>query len=428
MDGLNALSLSEAAGLIARGSISSESVVQACLDRVRAREPTVHAWAFIDPDLAIAQARARDAEPARGPLHGVPIGVKDIFDTADMPTEMGSPIYAGHRPPNDAACVAIARAAGAVILGKTVTAEFAGTFPGATTNPHDAARTPGGSSQGSAAAVADHMVMAAYGTQTGGSVLRPSSYCGIIGFKPSYGTFSRVGIKFAAESLDTVGIHTRTLEDTALLRDVLIGMPPMGLPDRAAVPRIGVCWTHLWQAAEPATDEAVKSAARSLADAGAIVTETTLPEDFADLGEARRIVNDYERARAMAHEWESARDLLSDQMRKTVGGGFAIADPEYRKALAFMADCRDRLDTIFDDYDALLAPCVNGEAPEGLAYAGDPAFQALWTLLHVPAITLPTHRGPAGLPVGIQFVARRGDDDGLLAVANWVWERIGEQC
>ena len=442
LDGLNALSLAETAALIARGSISAEAVVQACLERIAAREPTVRAWAFIDPEHALAQARARDAQarardaqarardagPANGPLHGVPIGVKDIFDTFDMPTAMGSPIYAGHRPPNDAACVAIARAAGAVILGKTVTAEFAGTYPGATTNPHDPARTPGGSSQGSAAAVADHMVMAAYGTQTGGSVLRPASYCGIVGFKPSYGTFSRVGVKFAAESLDTIGIHTRTLEDTALLRDVLIGVAPAGLPARETAPRIGLCRTHLWRAAEPATVAAVESAARTLADAGATVSEATLPDGFTGLGEARRIVNDYERARAMAHEWHTARDLLSDQMARTVASGFAVADPEYRKAQAFMAACRERLEPVFEDHDVLLAPCVNGEAPVGLDYAGDPAFQALWTLLHVPAITLPTHRGPAGLPVGIQLLARRGGDDGLLAAANWVWEKIGGQC
>ena len=402
--------------------------MQACLQRIEDREATVQAWAHLDPEYALAQARARDGEPPRGPLHGVPIGVKDIFDTADMPTEMGSPIYAGHRPPNDAACVAIARAAGAVILGKTVTAEFAGTYPGATTNPHDPNRTPGGSSQGSAAAVADYMVMAAYGTQTGGSVLRPSSFCGIIGFKPTYGTFSRVGIKFAAESLDTVGLHTRTLEDTALLRDVLIGMPPAGLPERGTAPRIGVCRTPLWDAAEPATVEAIEMAAHALADAGANVADLDLPPDFGELSDARRIVNDYERARAMAHEWETARDQLSNQMQNTVANGFAIADPDYRKALAFMAACRAQLETVLEDVDALLAPSVNGQAPEGLAYAGDPAFQALWTLLHVPAITLPTHRGPLGLPVGIQLSTGRGDDDSLLATANWVWERIGVGC
>ena len=204
----------EAARAIAEGKTTSEAVVTACLARIAKREDTVRAWAFLDPDLALAQARARDAavKPA-GALHGVPVGIKDIFDTADMPTEMGSPIYAGHRPAADAAAVAILRAAGAVILGKTVTAEFAGTHPGPTTNPHDPARTPGGSSQGSAAGVADFMVPVALGTQTGGSVLRPSSYCGIVGFKPTFGTFNRAGIKFAAESLDTIGLHARNLED-----------------------------------------------------------------------------------------------------------------------------------------------------------------------------------------------------------------------
>ena len=415
----------ETARAIAEGRTTSEEAVASCLGRIAEREATVRAWAWLDPDHALAEARARDAARPLGPLHGVPVGIKDIFDTADMPTQMGSPIYHGHRPAADAAAVAILRAAGAVILGKTVTAEFAGTHPGPTTNPHDAARTPGGSSQGSAAGVADFMVPVALGTQTGGSVLRPSSFCGIVGFKPSFGTFNRAGIKFAAESLDTIGLHARALEDVALVADVLTGREPGGIAALARPPRIGLCRTPLWHLAEPETVAAIDGAAAAVRAAGAAVDEVRLPAAFDALADARRAINDHERARAMAHEWRTDRDRLSPALRKTVEAGLAVPHAEYRAALARTRDCRHLLDWLFDDWDALLAPAVNGEAPPGLGHAGDPAFQALWTMLHVPAITLPTHRGPNAMPVGIQLVARRGEDDLLLSVAEWVWERCG---
>ena len=415
----------ETARAIAEGRTTSEEAVASCLARIAKREATVRAWAWLDPDHALAEARARDAARPLGPLHGVPVGIKDIFDTADMPTQMGSPIYRGHRPAADAAAVAILRAAGAVILGKTVTAEFAGTHPGPTTNPHDAARTPGGSSQGSAAGVADFMVPVALGTQTGGSVLRPSSFCGIVGFKPSFGTFNRAGIKFAAESLDTIGLHARALEDVALVADVLTGREPGGIAALARPPRIGLCRTPLWHLAEPETVAAIDGAAAAVRAAGAAVDEVRLPAAFDALADARRAINDHERARAMAHEWRTDRDRLSPALRKTVEAGLAVPHAEYRAALARTRDCRHLLDWLFDDWDALLAPAVNGEAPPGLGHAGDPAFQALWTMLHVPAITLPTHRGPNAMPVGIQLVARRGEDDLLLSVAEWVWERCG---
>ena len=415
----------ETARAIAEGRTTSEEAVASCLGRIAEREATVRAWAWLDPDHALAEARARDAARPLGPLHGVPVGVKDIFDTADMPTQMGSPIYHGHRPAADAAAVAILRAAGAVILGKTVTAEFAGTHPGPTANPHDAARTPGGSSQGSAAGVADFMVPVALGTQTGGSVLRPSSFCGIVGFKPSFGTFNRAGIKFAAESLDTIGLHARALEDVALVADVLTGREPGGIAALARPPRIGLCRTPLWHLAEPETVAAIDGAAAAVRAAGAAVDEVRLPAAFDALADARRAINDHERARAMAHEWRTDRDRLSPALRKTVEAGLAVPHAEYRAALARTRDCRHLLDWLFDDWDALLAPAVNGEAPPGLGHAGDPAFQALWTMLHVPAITLPTHRGPNAMPVGIQLVARRGEDDLLLSVAEWVWERCG---
>ena len=226
-------------------------MVEACLARIEAREGELHAWAFIDPELALAQARACDQVPAQGLLHGVPLGVKDIIDTHDMPTEMGSPIYAGRRPPTDAACVALARAAGAIILGKTVTTEFAGSFPGPTTNPYDRAHSPGGSSSGSAAAVADLMVPAAFGTQTGSSILRPSSYCGVVGYKPTFGTFNIAGIKAAAQSLDTLGLHVRDMDDIQLLTAVLVNRPLVALEAPASTPAIVLCRTPLWDIALP---------------------------------------------------------------------------------------------------------------------------------------------------------------------------------
>jgi amidase len=423
---LNELSASEAARLIAGGEISSEALIRDCLARIDAREANVRAWALLDPEHALREARERDRSPARGPLHGVPIGVKDIVDTADMPTQMGSPIYKGFRPPSDAACVALVRAAGAVILGKTVTAEFAGMTPGATSNPHDPSRTPGGSSSGSGAAVADFMVPAAFGTQTGGSVLRPASFCGIVGYKPTFGRFNRAGIKMAAESLDTIGLLARTIDDIELLDCVLTGrLIPPPPHERDSPPRIGICRTHLWPTALPETIEAIGDSAARLAVAGAQLREITLPEEFAGLTPARELINDYERARATAYEWYKHRDLLSERLRRCIQKGWETPHGEYVAALELAARCRARLDDVFATVDSLLVPCVPGEAPLGLESTGSPRFQELWTLLHVPTATLPTHRGPSGLPVGIQLVAPRYEETRLLETARWVWERLG---
>ena len=425
MGDLNRLSATETARRIAAGEITSEAVVRDCLDRIEAREGTVRAWAYLDPELALSQARQRDSGPPRGALHGVPVGIKDIIDTADAPTEMGSAIYQGNRPTADAACVAAMRAAGAIILGKTVTCEFAGPHPGATANPHNAAHTPGGSSSGSAAAVADFMVHGAFGTQTGGSVIRPSSFCGIVGYKPTYGTFSRAGIKFAAESLDTIGLHTRTVEDADLMSRALTGRPPGALPAFNSPPRIGLCRTYLWEAAEPATVEAVEDAAARLAAAGAILRDAPLPDGFDAMSGAREAVNNYERARVMAWEWDNHRGRISETLRRAIQAGHEMAYEDYTTALVLLEDCRARMAAVFDGLDVVLTPAVHGEAPKGLETTGHHGFQSIWTMLHTPSITLPTHTGPAGLPVGVQFVAPMRLDDRLLAAAAWVLETLG---
>jgi Asp-tRNA(Asn)/Glu-tRNA(Gln) amidotransferase A subunit family amidase len=423
---LNKLTATEIVRAVAVGETTYEAVVRDCLARIDARESDIHAWASIDPELALRQARELDRATERGPLHGVPIGIKDIIDTADQPTEMGSPIYRGHRPTTDAACVGLTRAAGAVMLGKTVTCEFAGMTPGITTNPHNVAHTPGGSSSGSGAAVADHMVPIAFGTQTGGSVLRPAAYCGVFGFKPTFGAFNRRGVYPAAESLDTIGLIARALEDLELLSAVLeLRKPsePLSL-DRA--PRVGLTRTPLWDKAQAETVAAIEDAAARLGQAGAQVREIELPDEFSDLrNAARETINNYERAAAMAHEWNSHRDQISERLRKRIEIGRAMPHSEYLAALWLGEDCRAQLGQVFEGVDVLLTPSANGEAPRGLGETGDPGFQAIWTILHTPALTLPTHRGPNGLPVGIQLVGQRQDDRRLFACARWIWQKLG---
>jgi len=422
---LNHLSATEITRRIVAGETSAVAVTEACLARIEEREGVLHAWAFIDPELALQQARECDRAEPTGLLHGVPLGVKDIIDTHDMPTQMGSPIYAGHRPTGDAACVALVRAAGAIVLGKTVTTEFAGSFTGPTTNPHDATRSPGGSSSGSAASVADFMAPAAFGTQTGSSILRPSSYCGVIGYKPTFGAFNIGGIKPAAQSLDTLGLHTRNLDDIQLLTAVLVNRAYEPLQAPASAPKIGLCRTPLWDIALPETQTAVEDAAARLARAGASVRDVVLPSTFDRLEDVRVAITCYERARHMAHEWRHHRDGLSDTFQDVVRTGLDMAYGDYIAALRLTEECRAQSDAVFDGLDVLLAPCVDGEAPEGLEYSGNPRLPGFWTAIRLPALSLPTHTGPNGLPVGIQLVGRYRDDDRLLLVAKWVLDALG---
>lgn len=425
----NDLTLTAAAAAIAAGEITAERLVRDCLDRIAAREPVIHAWAWLDAEHALAQARACDAARDRsGPLHGVPIGVKDIIETCDMPTQMGSPIYDGHRTPNDAACVALMRAAGAVVLGKTATVEFAGMAPPPDTrNPHNPAHTPGGSSCGSAAAVADFMVPAAFGTQTAGSVHRPAAYCGVIGYKPTFGTFSLQGVRPAAQSLDTLGLLARSLGDIELMSALLVGRAPALGGSLGAPPRIGLCRTHLWNTVLPETEEALADCAERLAAAGATIVPFDLPDDFAGLTAARDLISNYERARATAWEWHHHRDRLSEPLQRAIERGFSFAWEDYQAAQRLAADCRVRLAALFDGVDALIAPCTAGEAPADINATGDHAFVAFWNLLHVPSFALPTHTGPNHMPVAVHLICAHGEDAKLALVARWVMERMTRQ-
>ena len=422
---LNEFSFATAASSIKSGDISSERLVRDCLDRIESRDREVRAWAFIDPELALSQAQACDkAAGFKGPLHGVPFGVKDIIATHDMPTEMGSPIYAGHRTGHDAACVALLRAAGAIILGKTVTVEFAGMAPPPTANPHNLACTPGGSSSGSAAAVADFMVPAAFGTQTAGSIHRPAAHCGIIGYKPTFDRFNLHGVWPAAQSLDTLGLLTRSMDDIELLSAVLVGRPAKLGCSPVKTPRIAICKTHLWDIVRPETIEAMEIARETLSISGAEVKDLILPDSFDGLVAARDIISSYERARATAHEWFNHRELLSKPLQRGVAKGFGWKYEEYSQAMNVGADCRRDLDTLFNDFEAIIAPCTAGEAPPDRNSTGDHTHIGMWNLLHVPSYALPTHKGPNNMPVGIQLMGRHGGDDALFDVAKWVLEKL----
>ncbi len=422
---LNSLPARRAAGMIAAGQITSVELVEACLDRIKRRDATVKAWSYIHPAAALKEAAACDAADRAGQLRGLPVAVKDVIDVAGMPTGMGSPIYDGYRPFGDAACIAALRAAGAVILGKTVTAEFAGVFPGATTNPLSVGRTPGGSSSGSAAAVADGMVPVALGTQTGGSILRPAAFCGIVGFKPSFGSINRAGLKFAAESLDTIGLLARDVDDIELFWNVLVGRTAERSSSLDAAPRLLLFKTHHWSRASEDSVAAIEAAAKELRAAGAVVNEMPVPDGFAELSDARVVINGYERTRALAWEFEHHADRLSPALARVVTEGRSFSYDRYCAALRIAERWRAWIDGEGARHDAILTAAVNGEAPEGLTSTGDASFQEIWTILHLPAITLPLFVGRSGMPVGVQFVGRRHEDAALLRLARWIMRDRG---
>ena len=413
---LTAVALAAALG---EGRLTAEALAMAVLARIDAREGAIRAWAHLDPELVLRQARAIDASPRRGVLAGIPIGIKDIMDTADQPTCYGSPIYEGHRPRADASIVALLRAAGGVIMGKTVTTEFAYRHPNVTRNPCNPAHTPGGSSSGSAAAVADFQVPLATATQTAGSTIRPASYCGIVGFKPTFGEIPPVGVKACAWSLDTVGLMARHVADIALFRSAFTGSTARSATVQG-VPRVGVCRTPLWPMAEPSVKALMETVVGVLTATGAPVKEVDLPPDCAGLFEAQQIIMFYEMARSLAHEAARYGDQLSATLREKLVDGNRTTLDHYRQAHALAERCRSCVDALFSGVDILLTPSAMGEAPHGLGSTGEPVFNGIWTALYTPCITLPVGKGPAGLPLGIQVVGARRNDEVLLRWAAWI--------
>ena len=422
MSGTKRLTASEAAARLKAGTLTAEALTRDCLERANARAE-VKAWVWLDPEQALVQARAVDRAGRPGLLAGVPVGIKDVIDTVDMPTQHGSPIYRGNRPFADAACVALIRAAGGVILGKTVTTEFANRHPRETVHPHNPAHTPGGSSSGSAAAVADFQVPIGLGTQTGGSTIRPAAFCGVIGYKPSFGEFSRVGIKMQCHNLDTLGVICRSLEDVALMRAALTAQDPHRVDRASNAPRIGFCRTPAWDHADTDTQALLERTAAQLAGAGAVVQDVALiPADILD--DHRRIF-EFEAARNYAYEYEVHGDKLSAALRDgLLTPGRALPLSAYIEAIETAEGFRRNLDDLFQEFDVLLAPSAVGEAPEGLGSTGDARFNAIWTLAWTPCITLPAGTGRKGLPLGIQLIGPRFGDEALLDAAAWVEARL----
>ena len=352
-----------------------------------------------------------------GPLDGWTVGVKDIFDTADLPTEYGSPIYAGHQPRHDAGVVAQLRASGATIAGKTVTTEFAYFSPGPTTNPHDSTRTPGGSSSGSAAAVAAGMVRLAIGTQTAGSMIRPASFCGVVGFKPTFGLVPTSGLKPFGPSLDTVGWYTTSVDDAVAAFEAITGRGAVA-PHEAA-PRAGLCRTPEWDQADRATQDAVEHAAEQFGNVGDVDDKILV-----GLASDQQDTMLFEGARALRSEYLTARDLLTDRLRTDIETGLTISPQRYDEAQRQRREVAASLDALFGENDVLLAPSAVGEAPLGIDATGDPLFNRIWTFLGAPVVNVPGFIGPAGMPVGVSVVAKPGDDAVALAAARWMEERL----
>jgi Asp-tRNA(Asn)/Glu-tRNA(Gln) amidotransferase A subunit family amidase len=404
------LTATEAARQIEAGSLKPADLMEACLDRIAAREPVIHALAHHDP------AAARAAVPRAGRLHGIPVGVKDVLDTGDMPSGYGSPVWAGWRPRADSAPVSWTRSVGGVVIGKTVTTEFATRKPGPTANPANPGHTPGGSSSGSAAGVADGMFPVAFGTQTAGSIIRPATY----------GMISRIGMKIMSDSLDTVGVMARSVADCAFFAGA-VASRDLGNPDAhpGRAPRIGICKSPSWELATPETQTLLARVEAALARAGATVQARELPGSFAALKSAHPIIMNAESARALGWELATHPDGLSEGLRERLAFGLGQSEAALTEAYEVFDSTQHAFPDAMAGLDILVTPSAPGEAPSGLEWTGDPAFNFIWTSLHVPCVTVPAEVGPNGLPLGIQIVGRRGEDRAVLAWARWVEAALG---
>lgn len=416
------LTAAAAAALIKARKLSAEELIRSCLERIDKREPLVRAWLHTDPERALRDAREADKCAPNGVLHGLPIGVKDVIDTRDYPTTQNSPIYANLQVGRDAACVALARGAGAVVLGKTDTVEFASSGRKALTcNPYNPKHTPGGTSSGSGAAVADFMVPLAFGTQTSGSLIRPAAFNGIYALKPSWNRVSREGVRMFAASLDTVGWYGRCVDDLALMAQAMGVDTAIGAEGSIAVGglRVGLCRMPMWTHIEPAGAAALDAVARRLGEAGVVVRDLDLPAPFVGLRNAQAVVATREAGVAFLPEYVNAHVLLHENLRAKVENRTGITDRMLLDAYALADACRPQFDALFGpQLDVVLAPAAPGEAPEGLDTTGDAVFNTLWTLLHVPCVAIPAGRGHKQLPVGVQLIGPRLSEPRLLAIAH----------
>lgn len=405
---------------IRSGRLSPGDLLESCLARVAEREPEIRAMAWFDP----ARLRKERRAPADGPLAGIPVGVKDVFDTAAMPTQYGSAIYRGHQPQTDASVVSLARAAGAVVLGKTVTTEFAIVAPGPTRNPHDVTRTPGGSSSGSAAGVADFYFPLALGTQTAGSTIRPAAFCGVVGYKPTFGIVSRAGLKIMSDSFDTVGLFARSVEDCDLFLHVLSGRRRTGpLEPLPSPPRLGICRSPAWGAAQDETVRLFERLEAELPREGCVVRSMELPPEYDPLARIHYEIQAFESERSLAWELDRHPSDISPPLRRFLAEG--RADPgKLQAGREILEKLRSDFDARMAEADVLMTPASPGEAPVGLGSTGQATFNRIWTALHVPCISIPAGLGPNGMPLGLQIVGRRNADRHVLRCAQWLAARM----
>ena len=421
-----ALSVTAALEAIRGGTLNAESLVASCLARINAHEKEVQAWQHLDDEGALAVAMQRDTEPARGLLNGIPVGLKDIIETADMPTTYGSVIYQDHQPERHASCVEALRRNGAVILGKTVTTTFAHRSPGKTRNPHNPKHTPGGSSSGSAAAVACGMVPLALGSQTGGSVIRPAAYCGVVGYKPAFGAIDFTGVKQLSRTLDTLGFYVRSLDDVPLVAAVLQGgSEALAVADETAAPKVALCRTAKWDEAEAPAQQLVEATLERLGAAGAATRVLDLPDPFPDLFPAQDLIQAAGSAVELAVERAEHWDDIPKSTQESIERGAAASPAEIDAAEALAAECREALPGLVGEDEVILTLSAPGEAPKGLKSTGDPVFNRMWTFLHLPCLHIPVDKGPQGLPLGVQLVARQGSEAQLFAAARWTARALG---
>lgn len=420
MTELHELSAIESVAKIKSGDLKAEQLVRSCLERIEERDSLVRAWSHLDKDKVIAEAVKSDKAGNPGPLSGLPVAVKDIMDTSDMPTTYGSTIYGGHQPSEDADCVKNVRGNGGIIIGKTVTTEFAWRNPGKTRNPHNTKHTPGGSSSGSAASVADMQVPLAFGTQTAGSVIRPAAYCGVVGYKPTFGTHNRKGVKELSAYLDTVGTFGRNVSDVSFFDYVLRGkkVPDLSYYDNRP-PVIGLMIPFRIEANEEALT-AYEGVYKKAEKAGASLIDIPSSMSFESLADLQTVIMTGDAGKSLSWEYEHHPERLIRFYRDSIATGRAIGESSLKQSKQLADDARTREASIFKKVDIILTLPAGGEAPEGIGFTGDPLFNRVWTLLGWPCISLPVGFGPGGLPLGVQIVGSTGEDARALAGAAWL--------